>query len=139
MKIVLDTNVWLSAIFWEGEAAQIVEMAEEENFKLIVTKDILSEINEVVGKEAKFKKFLETQNIEELFIKFLYLTDMVEPSRKLNVITADPDDNKIIEAAVAGKADYILSRDKHLTGLQEFEGIRILTPTEFLKIVYRRK
>ena len=68
MKITLDTNVWLSAIFWEGEANKLIEKAEQNNFEIIITKEILSEIIEVLNRESKFQKFIEDrkQNIEEL-------------------------------------------------------------------------
>ena len=60
---------------------------------------------------------------------------MVVPNRKVNVIKDDPDDNKFIEAALEGKADYIVTQDKHLLNIQEFEGIKIVSPEEFLRFL----
>jgi len=141
MRIVLDTNVWLSAIFWQGEATQIVELAENRNFKLdiIITKDILLEIRSVINREAKFQKFLENrmENIRTILATILDLAVLVEPARKVNVIVADPNDNKILEAAIAGKADYIISYDAHLTDLKRFENIKILTPSQFIHMFSR--
>jgi len=141
MRIVLDTNVWLSAIFWQGEATQIVELAENKNFKLdiIITKDILLEIRSVINREAKFQKFLENrmENIKTILATILDLAVLVEPARKVNIIAADPNDNKILESAIAGKADYIISYDTHLTDLKRFENTKILTPAKFLQVFSR--
>lgn len=138
MRVVFDTNIWLSALFWEGEAAQLIELAEDKKFRLdiIITKEILFEINKVINKEAKFQRFLDNrnENLKALFAKILNLTTLVESSKTLNIVKADPSDNKILEAAVASGADFILSRDKHLTDLKEFEGIKIINTTEFLRI-----
>jgi len=57
------------------------------------------------------------------------------PKRKVNVVKQDPDDNKFIEAALEGEADYIVTQDRHLLKLKEFEGIKIVTPEEFLRIL----
>jgi len=141
MRIVLDTNVWLSAIFWQGEASQIVELAENKNFKLdmVITKDILLEIRSVINREAKFQKFLENrmENIRTILATILDLAVLVEPARKVNVIAADPNDNKILEAAIAGKVDYIISYDTHLTDLKKFEHTKILTPAQFIHMFSR--
>jgi len=58
---------------------------------------------------------------------------LVEPKEKFNTIKDDPSDNKIIECAKEGKSDFIITNDNHLLKLKEFEGIRIVTPKEFLK------
>lgn len=57
---------------------------------------------------------------------------IIQTTEKVNIITQDPDDNKFIEAAIAGKADYIISQDKHLLNLKEYNGIKIIIPEEFL-------
>ena len=72
------------------------------------------------------------ENTEALFAKILDLSKLVEPIKKLDVVKADPDDNKILEAALAGKADYVVSYDPHLTELREWAEIKIITPTNFL-------
>jgi putative PIN family toxin of toxin-antitoxin system len=141
MRVVLDTNVWLSAVFWQGEASQIVELAENKNFKfgVVITKDILLEIKDIILREAKFQKFLENrmENIKNILATILDLAVLVEPARKVSVVEADPTDNKILEAAIAGKADYIISYDAHLTDLKKFENIKILTPSQFIRMFSR--
>ena len=58
MKVVLDTNVWLSGIFWDGEASKIIEKAEKNNIQILISEDILSEIVNVLNKESKFQKYI---------------------------------------------------------------------------------
>ena len=60
---------------------------------------------------------------------------LVIPKRKVNVVKDDSDDNKFIEAALEGNADYIISQDRHLLDIKEFEGIKMVTPKEFLRIL----
>lgn len=69
--------------------------------------------------------------LEEL----MAMITIVEPRESYNVIKEDPDDNKIIECAVAGNADYIVTQDNHLLKLKEFQGIKIVKPEELIKII----
>jgi len=137
MRIVLDTNIWLSAIFWKGEANKIIEACEKNKTEIIITEDILSEIIEVLNKESKFQKFIKNknQNIEDLIRTILSIATLVETKVKLDIIKEDPGDNIILEAALDGKSNYIVSYDKHLLNMLEFRKIRILKPDEFLKLI----
>ena len=60
---------------------------------------------------------------------------LVEPEEKIEIVKDDSDDNKFVEAAIAGKADYIITQDNHLLKIKEFRGIKILTPKQFLDIL----
>lgn len=137
MRIVLDTNVWLSAIFWEGEANKIIVVCERNKVEIIITEDILSEIVGILNKEAKFQRFIENknQNIEDLIRSILSIATLIETKIKLDIIKEDPKDNIILEAALDGKSDYIISYDKHILNMLEFRKIRILKPDEFLKLI----
>jgi|SRR3989344_38450 len=136
MKIVLDTNVWLSGIFWEGEARKIIKEAEKKNFQIIISEDILSEIINVLSRESKFqKRILNLKlSVEDLLRTILSTSILIEPKIKLDVIKADSKDNIILEAALAGKSEYIVSYDNHLLNMLEFRGIKIINPGEFLRI-----
>ncbi|MBU0957394.1 MAG: putative toxin-antitoxin system toxin component, PIN family [Nanoarchaeota archaeon] len=135
MKIVLDTNVWLSAIFWEGEASRIIEK-NKKNIKILTSEKILSEIISVLSREAKFQKYIFDLklNIEDLLRTILSISKLIETKTKLEIVKADPKDNIILETALDGKADYIVSYDKHLLNMIEFRNIKIITPGEFLKL-----
>jgi uncharacterized protein len=136
MKIVLDTNVWLSGIIWDGEASKIIEKAEKERIQLIISDDILTEIVNVLNRESKFQKhILDLKlSIEDLIRTILSISTLIETDIKLDVIKADPKDNIILEAAIVGKADYIISYDNHILNMLEFREIKIISPKEFLKI-----
>lgn len=135
MKVVFDTNIWLSGIFWDGEANKLIELAENKNFDIITTKDIINEIIDVLNREAKFQKFIEDrkQKIEDLIRTILSMSNLINTKTKLEIIKEHPSDNIILEAAFDSGADYIISYDKHILNLIEFRGIKILTPGEFLK------
>ncbi|PIN94241.1 putative toxin-antitoxin system toxin component, PIN family, partial [Candidatus Pacearchaeota archaeon CG10_big_fil_rev_8_21_14_0_10_31_9] len=97
MKLVLDTNVWLSGIFWEGEASKIIEKAEKKNIQILISENILSEIVDVLNKESKFKKYILNLklSIEEILRAVLSISNLIETKAKLDIIKADPKDNII--------------------------------------------
>ena len=136
MKIVLDTNVWLSGIFWDGEASKILEKAEKKDIQIIISEDILSEIIKVLNRESKFQKYILNLrlSIENLLRTILSISTLIETKTKLDIIKADPKDNIILEAALEGKVEYIISYDNHLLNMIEFRNIKIITPGEFLKM-----
>ncbi len=135
MKIVLDTNVWLSALFWNGEANKIVELAEKKKVSIVITEKMINEITDVLEREPKFQNSMENKNlkIEELIRTILYMCEFVDSKIEINIVKEDPDDNRIIEAALDGKAKYVISYDNHLLKLKEFRKIKIIHPTDFLK------
>ena len=137
MKIVLDTNVWLSGIFWDREASKIIEKAGKKDIQIIISEDILSEIINVLNRESKFQKYLFNLrlSIEDILRTALSISTLIETKNKLDIIKADPKDNIILEAGLDAKGDYIISYDDHLINMIEFNRIKILTPTEFLKLI----
>lgn len=137
MRVVLDTNIWLSAIFWKGEASRTIKLGVDKKIVIITTEDILSEITEVLNKEEKFQKFIldRKQKIEDLIRTVLSFSTLIETESKLDLVKEHPKDNIILEAALDGRADYIISYDRHILNMIEFRGIKILNPREFLKLL----
>ena len=131
MKVVPDTNVLISALFWRGNPYRILRLAIEGKIKLVISEEIIGEVREVLMREEKFE--LTEEEIETYCTLLRYHAELVNPSKTLRIITKDPDDNKFLECAVEGKADCIVSGDSHLLVLEEYKGIRILTPAELLK------
>lgn len=136
MRIVLDTNIWLSGLFWEGEANKIIKLGEKGRIKIIISKEIISEIIDVLNKETKFQKFLENRDekIEDMIRTILFITDLVYLKTKINIIKEHSADNMILETALDGKAKYIVSYNNHLLNLRQFKNIKIIKPDEFLEI-----
>lgn len=137
MKITIDTNILISATFWEGEAYRIIQLIEQKKIQCFISKEILKEYNKVLHSDEIIEKIEEKHlTIKSITIKVIEMCGLVEPRRKINIVKDDPDDNKIIECAVEANVDYIVTYDeKHLLKIREFEGIKIISPTEFLRIL----
>ncbi|MBS3074637.1 putative toxin-antitoxin system toxin component, PIN family [Candidatus Pacearchaeota archaeon] len=130
MKVVLDTNIFISGIFWSGNFCSIIiDNWKNGRFEMISSLEIIEELVETL---SNFKIQMPEEIIEEWKNLIIENSTITYSSEKLEVIKEDPDDNKFLEAAVAGKAEFIISQDKHLLNLKEYRGIRILKPEEFL-------
>jgi putative PIN family toxin of toxin-antitoxin system len=136
MKITLDTNVLVSATFWEGEAFRIIQLIEQKKVVCCLSQPILNEYSRVIHSGEILEK-VERKHlaIKSALIKILTMCEVVEPQRGIEAVHEDPDDNKILECAVEAGVDYIVTYDPHLLKLREFKGIRIIQPKEFLAIV----
>jgi len=131
MKITTDTNILVSSIFWSGDSDKILEKVEKKEVELVLSEDIINELLKVLDyKEIQNKikdKNLEMRRTVE---KIVSISTIVEPKQKLGIVKEDPDDNIILECAIEGNVDYILSNDKHLLKLEEFREIKIIKPEE---------
>ena len=129
MKVVLDTNVLISAIMFGGKSRKILEMGISGKIKIALSQDILKELAEVlVDKKFRAPISFVQQTIHELS----EISELVIVTSKINVIKNDPDDNRILECAVSAKADYIISGDSDLLALKHFKRIKISSPGDFL-------
>ena len=134
MKITVDTNVLVSATFWYGDSEKIIEMAERKEIELVLSKEIIEEFSRVLCyKEIQEKIKNKNLSMKRTVEKIVSIAIMVIPTEKINTVDEDPDDNKILECAKAGRVDRIISKDNHLLKLKEFEGIRIITPQDFIE------
>ena len=131
MKVVLDTNIFISGIFWKGSSNKVITNWREEKFTLVTSLEAISEIIKVL-KDFKIK--LSDEMIKEWVDLIVRNYMIVEPKEKIEAVKDDPTDNIFIETAVVGNADYIISQDNHLLKLKDFGGIKIITPEEFDKI-----
>lgn len=144
MRIVLDTNVLVSAILSPRSAsAQIIRLVLDDALNLAVSHDILDEAYRVVRypKLVKLmKKHAITSEEVDSIIERLGTIAMVTPGElTLDVIQDDPSDNKILVCAVESESDFIISGDRHLTNLKEYQGTMIVNPATFLSIVQREE
>lgn len=133
MKVVLDTNVFISGIFWEGNfCAQIINLWGQGKITLVSSIKI---VEELVKTLKSFKIQMDETMIESWRDFIVKNSIMVEPTEKFEIIKKCPADDKFLEVAVAGEAEYIVSQDNHLLNLKEFQGRKIIKPEEFLKII----
>ena len=133
MKITLDTNVLVSATFWNGNSNTILEKVENKEIELVLSKEIIEEFARVLSyKEIQDKIKDKNLEMKRTIEKIISISTIVEPTEKLNIVEEDPEDNKILECAKAGNVDFIISGDNHLLKLKGFE-VKIISPEEFLK------
>jgi len=137
LKVVLDANIFVSAVLKpHSNLAKIFELVKEGKIKLILSRDILSEIRAVLlYPKIKQRHRRSPKEIEEFLQKTIPVSIIVPGKTKVRTVEEDPADTKYLAAAVEAKADFIISGDRHLNDLKIFEGIRILDPAAFLKFI----
>ena len=125
--IVLDTNVLISAIAFEGKSREVFSRVLKGQMQLAISEDILGEMEGVLsGKKFKYPKEI----IRSIRHALEDLPECVIPQKEVKRIKKDPDDNRILECAVEAKAHFIISGDNHLLELKQYRNIRIITPAK---------
>ena len=129
MMAVIDTNVFISS-FFGGNPRKIIDLWRKEKLTLCLSKDILDEYIEVLGRIG----LGDEDELEELLAFFSKGFNIIFTTKTptINAVEADPDDNKFIECAVALNANVIITGDKALGEVKSYKGIKILTPAQFL-------
>ncbi len=130
LKVVLDTNVYISALLFSGIPETIIELARDGDFELIISPDILFETGRILQEKFKFSKQEALYALSEI----RRIATIVYPKTRITHIKDDPTDNRILECASEGSADYLVTGDKkHLRKLEKFQSCTILLPAEFIK------
>ena len=137
IRAVLDANIFVSAVLSpQGNPARILKAWKADAFNLLLSEPILQEIDRSLRYPKIVKRHGWNAKQIDLFVGDLaYFSILVGDTPALAVIAEDPSDNKYLECAVAGSAEYIVSGDEHLLRLDEYQGIRILTPRVFLDVL----
>ncbi len=130
--IVLDTNVLVSALLFGGPPREILDMIVARAVNCSLSLPILDELKDVLQR-PKFG--LSSQQAMAVVEELSAQCTIVDPFERISVISADPDDDRILECALEARADTIVSGDAHLRELGVHEGIRILSPSEFLRMM----
>lgn len=128
-RVVLDTNIIISSALG-GALVFVLEKWDEGKFTVIVTTDIVSEYFEVLNR-PKFG--LKQETIDRITQYIYQFSEFVVPEEQIRFLEDDPKDDKFLEAAIAGKVDFIVSGDKHLLAIKEFRSIPIVSGREFLE------
>ena len=131
-KIVIDTNVLISSLGWEGNPKEIFRRTLAGEFELIISEKQLEELKQVMD-YPKFS-FIEDQKSRFLTM-LLEIAKVVKTSDKIKIIKEDPDDNIIIESAFENNAQFIISGDAHLLKLKKYSNVKIVTPAKFLELI----
>jgi putative PIN family toxin of toxin-antitoxin system len=137
MIVVFDTNVIISALLSpKGSPAKVIDLWEAEEFDVAISKQLLDELERALEYKRVKKYFKQPQEkINALLKRIRTVGIMVDPQFELDVIDDDPDDNRVLECAVAANASYIISGDDHLIDLENYQGIVVLPPAGFLTLL----
>ncbi|MDP2750563.1 MAG: putative toxin-antitoxin system toxin component, PIN family [Nanoarchaeota archaeon] len=115
MKITLDTNILVSASFWTGDSLKLIDLIDQKIIECVLSDKIFDEYKKAINSEGIIEK---TKRKNLVLIKTVHkvMEDciLVKPEITLDIVKEDPDDNKILECAVAGNADFIITKDNHL-------------------------
>jgi uncharacterized protein len=134
MKVVLDTNILLVSIPKKSSYRIIFDALLSNKFELIISNDILSEYTEIIAQ--KTNHFVAV-NLTEMLLSLPNVKKQ-EVFYKWNLINIDKDDNKFVDCAIAGSADYLVTNDKHFNCLKliDFPKLNILNIDEFLTLLF---
>jgi putative PIN family toxin of toxin-antitoxin system len=131
LKVVFDTNILVSALGWRGPPFRCVELAHTGVVESVTCAGVLDEFKEKLVLKFRFSE----EDAERRLAYHLRFFRVVRIPGELRGATRDPDDDKLLECAVCGKADYVVSGDKDLLVLGEYRGVKIVRASEFLAIV----
>jgi putative PIN family toxin of toxin-antitoxin system len=142
VRVVLDTNIWVSAgIDWEGLPARIVWAFREGRFTLVTSEPLLEELVDVLTRPRILERIGLTSAEIVALVAFIRERAVIVPVLGEVRLCRDPDDDAVIETALLGHADVVVSRDEDLTRDWEVveplaqAGVRVLTVSEFLRVL----
>jgi putative PIN family toxin of toxin-antitoxin system len=129
LKVVMDTNVFISGVFFSGPPYQILTAWQSGEFELVVSQEILDEYRRVGKILAEERPKIDLNPILNFVIEY---AKVYKPVKLKRPVCEDPDDDKFFACALASGSKIIISGDKHLLKVSGYEGIEVLKPREFL-------
>jgi putative PIN family toxin of toxin-antitoxin system len=135
-RVVIDTNVIVSGLARRlGTPARVLALRHDPAVTLISSEELLAELGRVLRRPStQYFTGYSSADVSEFVSEWRNVNEVVEPTVRIDA-SRDPTDNRVLEAALAGHADYIVSGDRDLLALGEFDGIPIVTPAQFLALV----
>jgi len=130
-RIVADTNIYVSAVMFGGLPGSLLDLGLLKTFTLVVSAPLLDELED----KLRVKFGVAPGDAAAIRAKLESNADLVAPDIVIDAVQDDPDDNRVLECAVAGRAGYIVSGDRHLLNLKTHAGIPILTARQFLDAI----
>ena len=132
-KVVIDTNVFVSRLTFKGKPREVLDLVWRGDIEAYISAFILKELEETLKKDFGWDRDQIKSTIEKIRTK----TILVHPKNKVSVIKEKDDDNRILECVAEGGVQYLVSGDrKHLLPLKEYQRTKILSPSEFLKLLF---
>lgn len=138
MRLVLDTNVALSAVLGESAPRRLIELATEGEIELFSSAELLAEFSEVLARKRILRRFeRKRRSAPEALALYEALVETVLPA-SITATASDPDDDAVLACALAAGVDLIVSGDRHLRNLKSFHRIPILNPADALAAITPR-
>ncbi len=134
MKTVFDTNVLVSALITTGRARELFLKAVEGQIQLVLSKGILKEFTEV-SRDPRISKYVDGEDVAAFLDVLRCKAKIARVKSKCQIVKEDSADDVILRTAIDGKADCIVSGDRHLLSLGTFRGIQIVTVHEMLALL----
>ena len=128
-RIVLDTNVIVSALVFGGVPRTVLELAESGQCELFYSEPIQNEVRRVLAEKFNWTSAM----LHEVLPVVWNMGELVTPRIAVHVVRDDPDDDGILECAIAANASFIVSGDRHLLALRNYKSISIVNPRQFLE------
>ena len=132
-KIVIDTNVYISGTFWTGLPKRLLKMASRKEFITLISQEILDEITDILTREDK-PFGLSVEEAEKVVHKILEYAVRVVPTQRV-AVSRDEKDNMVLECAVNGKANFIVTGDSDLLDLHKYGETQIMTVREVVEVL----
>ena len=132
MRIVLDANVLASGIFWAGYPFRVLDLWSHDRILVLASESILREYADLLrdlGREE------DKEHLADSWVSFVFHHAVLIDVRSRVDASRDPDDNKYLECAIDGGADFVVSGDGDLLSLESFGGIPIVKPRRFVEII----
>lgn len=130
IRAVLDTNIIVSALVFGGKPEDVLILTLQKDILAVTSPSLITELDETLIKKFDYSK----KRIQQVERKIRKSFRIVNPTQEIH-IQQDEDDNRVLEAAVEGKCNYIITGDKELLDLGAYKGIKIVTATQFLSIL----
>lgn len=136
MKLVVDTNVLVSAFLWKGTPGRLIELAGEKECRLFTSRVLIDELAEVLQRKKLAKQVQATGfTAAQMLRNYQKLATTVTARRLAQQVSRDADDDAVLACALAAQVDLIVSGDDDLLVLKQFQEIRIVTPVQAVKMI----
>jgi putative PIN family toxin of toxin-antitoxin system len=132
LKVVIDCNVWVSALLGSGTPRKITDLFESAAFDVVYSAELLDELVDVLNR-PKFKQRITERQIEQLMDSFQYKAVFIELENNIAAVSRDPDDDPYLACAKKGDCDFLITGDEDLLVLAVYGRTKIVTPAYFVQ------